>query len=133
MHAMWQDSHGGSLRYVRTDGLKAQIEEVQAGLRHGRLFAGYGAGAVFPVEQHVALLATIEKLYQSILAGSENRIEERTHFEDREVDVVVGVDRVMRKARAKSPPLAVSLPAPVAASETIEITPAGLELVENTG
>ena len=61
-------------------------------------------GAVFPVEEHVALLAIIEKLYHSILAGSENRIEERTHFEDREVDVTIGIERVMRKAREAPSP-----------------------------
>jgi hypothetical protein len=48
MHLVRKDSHGDSMRYIRADGLKAQIEEVQAGLRHGRLYAGYGAGAVFP-------------------------------------------------------------------------------------
>jgi hypothetical protein len=132
MHLMRKDSHGESVRYMRADGLKAQIEEVQAGLRHGRLYAGYGAGAVFPVEQHVALLAIIEKLYQSIIASSENRIEERTHFEDREVDVTVGVDRVMSKVREApsqqepSAAPAFSLPA----SETIELSPSGLSMVE---
>jgi hypothetical protein len=128
MHLMRQDSHGDSMRYVRTDGLKAQIEEVQAGLRHGRLYAGHGAGAVFPVEQHVALLAIIEKLYHSILAGSDNRIEERTHFEDREVDVTVGIERVLKKSREKA---ALVSAAPVAASamaETIELSPAGVTL-----
>ena len=130
MHLMRKDSHGDSMRYMRADSLKAQIEEVQAGLRHGRLYAGYGAGAVFPVEQHVALLAIIERLYQSILAGSDNRIEERTHFEDREVDVTVGVERVMRKARerrAKHEPAGLSTEA--AATQTFEITPAGLSVV----
>ena len=128
MHLMRKDSHGETMRYVRAEGLKAQIEEVQAGLRHGRLFAGHGAGAVFPVEQHVALLAIIERLYQSILAGSENRIEERTHFEDREVDVTVGIERVLRKAREKP---AAATAAPVAApahAETIELSPAGVTL-----
>ena len=130
MHLMRKDSHGETVRYMRADGLKAQIEEVQAGLRHGRLYAGHGAGAVFPVEQHVALLAIIEKLYQSIVAGSENRIEERTHFEDREVDVVVGIDRVMRKARErpeKSAPA--SAPMGAASADTIEITAEGLSMV----
>ena len=69
----------------------------------------------FPVEEHVALLAIIEKLYQSILAGSENRIEERTHFEDREVDVVIGIERVMRKMReapcARRPPASAAVAA----------------------
>lgn len=130
MHLMRKDSHGESVRYVRVDGLKAQIEEVQLGLRHGRLYAGYGAGAVFPVEEHVALLAIIEKLYHSILAGSENRIEERTHFEDREVDVVIGIDRVMRKMRdAPSRATAPRPAAPAAVAETIELSPTGLSLV----
>ena len=131
MHIVRRDSLGESMRYMRADGLKAQIEEVQAGLRHGRLFAGYGAGAVFPVEQHVALLTTIEKLYQSILAGSENRIEERTHFEDREVDVIVGIDRVMQKVRAGPvrPAAAAGVATqPAGVSDTIEITPAGLSI-----
>lgn len=97
MHLMARESHGTSMRYVRTDGLKAQIEEVRTGLRHGQLFAGHGAGALFPVEAHVALLGVIEKLCQSILAGSENRIEERTPFEDREVEVTLGFDRMVRK------------------------------------
>jgi hypothetical protein len=97
MRLMGRDAHGASMRYVRIDGLKAQIEEVRTGLRHGQLFAGHGAGAVFPVEAHVALLGVIEKLCQSILAGSENRIEERTHFEDREVEVTLGFDRLVRR------------------------------------
>lgn len=129
MHILRKDSHGDSVRYVRADGLKAQIEEVQAGLRHGRLYAGYGAGAVFPVEEHVALLEIIEKLYHSILAGSENRIEERTHYEDREVDVAIGIELVMRKLR--EPPLPASLARPTAAAtaRSIEPAPAGLSLV----
>jgi len=120
MRLMRKDSHGDSMRYVRIDGLKAQIEEVQAGLRHGRLYAGYGAGAVFPVDEHIALLAIIEKFHQSILAGSENPIEERTHFEDREVDVVVGIERVMRKMREAPAAPAAAPAAPVA--DTIEIS-----------
>lgn len=136
MHLLRNDSHGEALRYVRADGLKAQIEEVQAGLRHGRLYAGYGAGGVFPVEQHVALLAIIERLYDSVLAGTENRIEERTHYEDREVDVTVGFERVMRKIRRGPEPPQESAPrlqpAEVAA-ETVEITPSGMSLVTLPG
>jgi hypothetical protein len=131
MRLMRPDSHGDSMRYVRADSLKAQIEEVQAGLRHGRLYAGYGAGAVFPVEEHVALLAIIEKLYQSILAGSENRIEERTHFEDREVDVVIGVEKVMKKMREPPAPKPAPAQAVAAASDTIELS--GLSLVATDG
>ena len=129
LHIMRRQGHGDAVRYVRTDGLKAQIEEVQAGLRHGRLYAGHGAGAVFPLEEHVALLAIIEKLYVAMLAGADNRIEERTHFEDREVEVVVGTERVFAKARApRGAPAAKPATAPAPASEMVEISPSGLSL-----
>ena len=130
MHLMRRGSHGETMRYVRADGLKTQIEEVQAGLRRGQLFAGYGAGAVFPVEAHVALLAIIERLYQSILAGSENRIEERTHYADREVDVALGFALLFRKMREL--PAERAAPATVPApsfSDTVELSPAGMSLV----
>ena len=96
------------------------------GLRQGRLYAGHGAGALFPVEEHVALLAISEKLYQSILAGSENRIEERTHFEDREVDIVLGIDKVMRKVREA--PSTATTPQQSGGGDalgTIELSPSG--------
>jgi hypothetical protein len=126
---MRRDSHGDTMRYVRADGLKAQIEEVQAGLRRGQLFAGHGAGAVFPVEAHVALLAIIERLYHSILAGSENRIEERTRYADREVDVALGYDRVLRKMREGPTERESAMPASAPSfSDTIEISPAGLSI-----
>lgn len=133
MHPLRRDVHGQGVRYVRADALKAQMEEVQAGLRRGQLFAGHGAGAVFPVEAHVALLATLEKLHQSVQAGAENRIEERTHFEDREVDVTVGFDRIVRKIRGLPPEDGGAVAVGEASgsfSETIEITPLGLSLSE---
>ncbi|HET7731412.1 MAG TPA: hypothetical protein VFK48_15390 [Usitatibacter sp.] len=97
MQLVGRGGRGASPRYVRIDGLQAQIEEVRTGLRHGRLFAGHGAGALFPVEAHVALLSVTEKLCQSILAGDQGRIEERTPFEDREVEVSLGFDRLVRR------------------------------------
>jgi hypothetical protein len=103
MQLAGRDSHGTSRRYVRIDALKAQIESVRTGLRHGQIFAGNGAGAAFPVEAHVASLAIVEKLYRSILAGGENRIEQRTAFEDREVEVTLGFDRLMRRMLAAAP------------------------------
>ncbi len=130
LHLMRRDSHGETVRYVRAEGLKAQLEEVQAGLRHGRLYAGHGAGAVFPVEEHVALLAIVEKLYQSMVAGAENRLEERTRFEDREIDVVVGLETVLAKIRQGPEPAQApsAAPAAPATSEMVEITPTGLAL-----
>jgi hypothetical protein len=130
LHLMQKEGHGATVRYVQAASLKAQLEEVQAGLRQGRLYAGHGSGAVFPVEEHVALLAIIEKLYQSMIAGAENRIEERTRFEDREIDVVVGMERLLAKMRG-GPGVLADAPAPAAptyASEMVEISPSGLSL-----
>jgi len=130
MRLMRGETTGETARYLRADLIKAQIDEVQDGLRHGRLFAGYGAGALFPVEEHAALLATIEKLHQSVLSGNEARVEERTHFEDREVDVVCGSERVMRMVREEAPSArAGSAVTTTELTQTIEITPAGLSLV----
>ena len=132
MRLLRGDTPGDSARYLGADALKAQIEDVQSGLRHGRLYAGYGSGALFPVEEHVALLATIEKLHQSVLSGNESRIEERTHFEDREVDVVCGTERVMRRVREGAPRASTAGTISTAdLTQTIEITPAGLSLVSS--
>jgi len=130
LNLMQKDSHGATVRYVRAEGLKDQLEEVQAGLRQGRLYAGHGAGAVFPIEDHVALLAIIEKLYRSIIAGAENRIEERTRFEDREVDVVVGMERLLAKVHGAPAGERPEAPraAPSVSSEMVEISPSGLSL-----
>lgn len=95
LRILMERNTGDHIRYVRADSLKSQIEEVQTGLRHGRLYSGYGYGASFPVAEHVTVLAAIEKLYESIIAGSENRIEARKRLEDREVDVVVGMEPVI--------------------------------------
>lgn len=127
LHLMQSDSHGGMVRYVQADALRTQLEEVQASLRHGRLYAGSGSGAVFPIEEHVALLAIIERLYHSMSAGAENRIEERTRFEDREVEVVVGMERLLAKIRGGPTETAVPA-APSFTSEMVEISPSGLSL-----
>ncbi len=128
LHLLRKDSHGPTVRYVRADSLKAQIEEVQAGLRHGRLYAGHGAGAMFPVEEHVALLGIVEKLYQSMVAGAENRLEERTRFEDREIEVVVGIERILEHIRRGPEPAPAAPVAAAPAAQMVEISPSGLTL-----
>jgi hypothetical protein len=129
MRVLRAEPQGQAVRFIRADTIKAQIDEVQAGLRHGKLFAGHGAGALFPVEAHVALLASIEKLHQSVLSGHEARVEERTHFEDREVDVVRGSETVMRKVREGARARTSAPAAPSEHVDTIELSPSGLSLV----
>ena len=84
-----------TIRYLRADSLRTQIEDVKNELRNGRRYSGRGSEYDFPVEEHVALLSTIERLYQAILAKSGNRIEERTPGQNLEVEVVTGLAAIM--------------------------------------
>lgn len=64
-------------RYVRVEGLKEQMEAVRTQLRTGNPYHGRGAPNNFPMEEHVALLSAIERLYATLLQASASRIEER--------------------------------------------------------
>jgi len=113
-------------RFLNADALPGQIEAMQASLRQGRLEAPCGAGAAFPIEAHAALLDAVEKLRHSIVTGGTSRLEERTPFQDREVDVAAGIDRVMRKVR-EAPQAGRGAAAPaVAGMQMVDASAAGL-------
>lgn len=86
---------GDTIRYLRADALRGQIEEVKNELRQGRQYVGLGGSQEFPVEDHAALLSAIERLYNNILAKSGNRIAERTQVQDKVVEVVLGYEAVL--------------------------------------
>ena len=67
-----------SYRYLRMNNLKNQLETVRAELRAGRPYHGRGTPNLFAMDQHIALLSTIERLYETLLNASASRIEERT-------------------------------------------------------
>jgi hypothetical protein len=127
MHLVRRQSQGSTVRYLRAERLGAQIEAMRADLRQGRLHSGGGAGGSFPIEEHAALLGIVEKLNQSIVAGGQARIDERTAFEDREVDVALGMERVMRKMREA--PEGAGPRQAVAGMEMIDVSPAGLSVL----
>lgn len=81
-------------RYVRVEGLKQQLEAVRAELRIGNPYQGRGAPNHFPVEEHVTLLATIERLYATLLQASASRIEERMPVSGLMAAVRLGFDAV---------------------------------------
>jgi hypothetical protein len=124
---------GANARFLRADALGAQVESMKAELRHGRVHGETGAGAVFPIEEHAALLSGIEKLHAAILAGGESRLQPRTALEDREVDVVAGIERILRKLHdargARAAPVPAAPEAAVASMEIIEVSPAGLSVL----
>lgn len=131
MRLVRRQGQGANVRYLAAEGLGAQIEAMRADLRQGRLHGGSGAGGAFPIEEHAALLDIVEKLDQSMNAGGPARIEERTAFDDREVDVVIGMERVMRRLREAPEPAGTATPA-VAGMQMIDISPASLSaLVED--
>ncbi|MBL8519917.1 MAG: hypothetical protein JNK75_04530 [Betaproteobacteria bacterium] len=93
-------------RYLRLDGLKAQIDAVKAQLRSGQPYHGRSTARHFAVEEHVALLGAAERLYTTILQASASRIEERTPVSGRTADLVIGF-KLSRQAL--TPPAAPSI------------------------
>ncbi len=81
-----------SYRYVRVEGLKEQVEAVRSQLRTGNPYFGRGAPNAFSMEEHVALLSTIERLYTTLLQASASRIEERKPVENLMAEVRLGFD-----------------------------------------
>ena len=81
-----------SYRYVRVEGLKDQVEAVRTQLRTGNPYHGRGISCEFPMEEHVALLSTIERLYTTLLQASASRIEERKTVENLMADVRLGFE-----------------------------------------
>ena len=81
-----------SYRYVRVEGLKEQVEAVRTQLRTGNPYRGRGANNDFSMEEQVALLSTIERLYTTLLQASASRIEERKPVENRTADVRLGFE-----------------------------------------
>ncbi|MEO8102888.1 MAG: hypothetical protein ABI790_10190 [Betaproteobacteria bacterium] len=81
-----------SYRYVRLEGLKDQVEAVRTQLRTGNPYFGRGAPNTFSMEEHVALLSTIERLYTTLLQASASRIEERKPVENLVAEVRLGFE-----------------------------------------
>ncbi len=79
-----------SHRYARIEGLKEQVEAVRTQLRTGNPYHGRGAPSEFSMEEHVALLTTIERLYATLLQASASRIEARKPVENLMAEVRLG-------------------------------------------
>jgi cyclic-di-GMP-binding protein len=99
-HVMVPGVQGDTIRYLRADALGTQIEDVKNELRSGRLYSGRGGTSDFPMQEHVALLSGIERLYHSILARSGNRVEERVQAADLEVEVEIGLEAILKVVSA---------------------------------
>lgn len=113
-------------RYVRVEGLKEQMEAVRAQLRTGNPYHGRGVPNIFAMEEYVALLTAIERLYTTLLQASASRIEERMPVSGMVAEVHLGFT-------AAHAAICGSQPAPEPA-----VAPGGLSLVEpepsaNTG
>ncbi len=98
-------SAGNHHRYLRQDALKNQVEAVRNELRAGRTYQGRGAPYAFTMEQHVALLSTIERLYQTLLNASVSHIEERTEVANLSAEICLDFEPVRRAVAGDPPPL----------------------------
>lgn len=90
LHLVSSESSPDSFRFLRLTGIEAQLETTRNELRAGRPFLGHGSPNLFPMEEHVALLAVIERLNANILHSSARRIEERKVLADSYAEVQVG-------------------------------------------
>ncbi len=83
-----------SYRYLKMDRLRDQVEVVRSELRVGRPYHGHSVSNVFPVEEHVALLANVERVYKSLLEATASHLEERNLVANLVAEVRVGFDAV---------------------------------------
>lgn len=108
-HLVTPSVRGDTIRYLRADAMRGQIDEVKNELRQGRPYHGPVATLELPVEDQAALLSSIERLYNSILARSGNRIAERTQVADRSVEVMLGFEAINDSLRKGTPTGGLSL------------------------
>lgn len=108
-HLVTPSVRGDTIRYLRADALRGQIEEVKNELRQGRPYHGPVTPFELPVEDQATLLSTIERVYNSILARSGNRIAERTQVDDRQVEVLLGFDAISGALQSGAPASGLSL------------------------
>ena len=81
-----------SYRYLKMERLRDQAEVVRSELRVGRPYHGHTSSSEFPVREHVALLANVERVYKSLLDANVSHIEERQLVANVSADVRVGYE-----------------------------------------
>jgi hypothetical protein len=79
-----------SYRYLKMERLRDQVEVVRSELRVGRPYHGHSVSSAFLVEEHVALLSNVERVYKSLLEASASHLEERHLVANLVADVRVG-------------------------------------------
>lgn len=117
-----------SYRYARIEGLKEQVEAVRAQLRTGNPYRGRGASDSFSMEEHVALLTTIERLYATLLQASASRIEVRKPVENLTAEVRLGFSESRRAMNSEAGNATPAHPARLAATGTTHAKFGGLQL-----
>ncbi|MBL8511189.1 MAG: hypothetical protein JNM52_06040 [Betaproteobacteria bacterium] len=90
-------------RYLRIDNLREQMEALRAELRSGNTRQWRGTANAFSVEEHVVLLATIERLYQTLLQASASRIEQRNTVSNLLATVYTGYSGILQAITAPAP------------------------------
>jgi cyclic-di-GMP-binding protein len=83
-----------SYRYLRMEKLRDQVEVVRSELRVGRPYHGQSVSSEFPVEEHVALLTTVERIYKSLLEAATSHLEERLLVANLVADIHAGFGAV---------------------------------------
>lgn len=81
-------------RHLRIDAIKGQLDAARESLRNGRPYEGRGIQNLFSMEEHVALLTKVERLYATMLDAAAKGIEARKAVANKSVAVMLGVEAI---------------------------------------
>jgi hemin uptake protein HemP len=83
-----------STRHLIIDALKVQMDQARESLRLGQPYNGRGLPNLFSMEEHVALLTKVERLYATMLDAAAKGVEARKAVQNKGVAVLLGVENV---------------------------------------
>ncbi len=119
-----------SYRYLKMERLRDQAEIVRAELRVGRPYHGHTGSSEFPVREHVALLANVERIYKSLLDASVSNIEERQLIASVTAEVRIGFAAARIAIAGEIDGTNIPGGAPKSASTTSATNPASIQFAD---
>jgi hypothetical protein len=116
-----------STRHLKIDALKVQMDHARESLRLGRPYEGRGLPNLFSMEEHVALLTKVERLYATMIDAAAKGVEARLAVRHKGVAVLLGVESVtatLNHEVTSSAPLSATPSTPLASAPfTLSLSP----------
>lgn len=84
-----------SIRYFRAEGLSLQLDRARSDMRGGRLFSPLGSLTRLRPEDHLAVLAVLERFKPTFTAGLDNRVADRDPGSGKHPRIVAGAAPIL--------------------------------------